>query len=449
MNRKLPVFYSFLYLVCGCVSGRAVQDGPGVSCQWMIDEDKVETLDSAWIYGHTLPSTDGKGGSVKVLDKNGHQDSRMSCFLSGNRPAVSGMRDGDCLLFSIPADNMAGATYVEFDATFGGDACSPERFRVEYLDGGEWKWSGVSFRTSGDISTGPGEADSYQYTTCLATMLFEHPFENDTLKIRCTAESDKTDDGSILHGEGVTILADFGFVAAEVKALGHQEPDDTLRVLMLGNSFTYFYGSPFMLKEIAWHEGLFLDIRANLKGGQTLGDHLSLSLSEDAIKDGRYDYAIIQDQSQNAARYSKDPEKYQDVSDNFNKMVSEIMEYSPGCRIILDRTWAYEGVNCGGFGDLVAFDMMLAEGSHRLAEEKQGTLVAPVGEAFAECRNRYPDIELYFEDRKHPSAEGAYLKACVEYIVLTGADFGNNPADCGIQEDIASRLRDVAEKVAE
>lgn len=445
MCRRLPVFSILLYLVCGCGTGNSAQYRTGESYQWMIDSDMVESMDSSWTNGHTLFSTDGKGGSVEVLDKNGCQDSRLRCFLSGNRPAVYGMRDGDYLQFSIPAVDMTGGIYVEFDATLGGDAYSPEIFRVEYLDGGEWKWSGVSCKISGDISTGSGDADSYQYTTCLATMFFESPFENDTLKIRCIADGAQTD--KVQPESGVTLLADFGFVAAEVKKMGHQEPDDTLRVLILGNSFTYFYGSPFMLKEIAWHEGLFLDIRANLKGGQTLGDHLSLSLSESAIKEGGYDYAIIQDQSQNAARYSKDPEKYQDVSDNFNEMVSEIMEYSPGCRIILDRTWAYEGVNYGGFGDLVTFDMMLAEGSYRLAEEKQGTLVAPVGEAFAECRNTYPDIELYFEDRKHPSAEGAYLKACVEYLVLSGKDFRNDPVGCGIPDDVASRLRNVAEKV--
>ena len=58
-------------------------------------------------------------------------------------------------------------------------------------------------------------------------------------------------------------------------------------------------------------------------------------------------------------------------------------------------------------------------------------------------REGYPEIGLYFPDEKHPSAEGAYLKACVEYLLLFGKRFSPDAPDCGIPCAIA--LRSVAE----
>lgn len=41
----------------------------------------------------------------------------------------------------------------------------------------------------------------------------------------------------------------------------------------------------------------------------------------------------------------------------------------------------------------------------------------------------------------------AYLKACVNYLVLFGERFGADPADCGLNPDKAAYLRSVAEQI--
>ena len=96
-------------------------------------------------------------------------------------------------------------------------------------------------------------------------------------------------------------------LGAMVKDFGSNAPKDTLKVLCLGNSFTYFYGCPTMLKEIAWNEGHFIDVNASLKGGWNMGQHLSLQTTNDLILEGGYDYMILQDQSLVPAKVGHDP----------------------------------------------------------------------------------------------------------------------------------------------
>ena len=427
-------------ILTGCGGTTADCARQDMSWRWMLEGNPGRAGDSGWVTEHKLYPTDGEGGFLSVEGAGAGEE--MLCSFEGRRPAVSLLQAEDCFMFTVPAEGIRDGSFIELDATFGTDADAPSHYRFEYMDRTGWKSTGVSCSGSGDISTGAGAADTYQYTTVLGTFRVGSLPDDGLLKIRCVAS-----DEDALKGGGTIVFADFGFVAAEIKDLGTKVPDDTLRVLMLGNSFTYFYGSPFMLKEIAWKEGLALDIRTNLKGGQTFGDHLSLSLSEKAVKEGGYDFAILQDQSQNPARFCADSVKYRTVMDNFIRLAALIREYSPDCRIILDRTWAYDGAGHGGFGDYGSFDKMLADGTSMLAGAVDRVITAPVGEAFTECRERYPEICLYYDDAKHPSEAGAYLKACVEYAVLTGKDFGPAPADCWLPEETASRLRSIARDV--
>ena len=76
-----------------------------------------------------------------------------------------------------------------------------------------------------------------------------------------------------------------------------------------------------------------------------------------------------------------------------------------------------------------------------------GTWISPIGEAFRIVREGSSGINLYPTDNKHQSVYGAYLKACVNYLVLYGEAFGSSPADCGIEASKAAYLRSVAEQV--
>ena len=89
---------------------------------------------------------------------------------------------------------------------------------------------------------------------------------------------------------------------------------DELRVLLLGNSFTYFHDCDSMLIQIARSQGVNIHLGEYLKGGQTFGQHLNHPKSAEAIAAGNYHYAFIQDFSNNAALFARDKRK--DILEN-------------------------------------------------------------------------------------------------------------------------------------
>ena len=168
-------------------------------------------------------------------------------------------------------------------------------------------------------------------------------------------------------------------------------------------------------------------------------------LSTEAVAKGGYDYAFIQDQSQNPALYQSDPVTNASVSSWCSTLSDNIRRSSPSCTVILENTWSYSGSSYGGYVSYDNFDSLLADGTASMAKAA-GDWISPIGQAFALCRSRYPEINLYHSDNKHQGAAGAYLKACVNYLVLFGGRFDSNAADCGLDPATAAKLRSVAEE---
>ena len=76
----------------------------------------------------------------------------------------------------------------------------------------------------------------------------------------------------------------------------------------------------------------------------------------------------------------------------------------------------------------------------------QGKQVSPIGTAFKDIRNGSSGINLYHTDDYHQGPYGAYLKACVNYLVLYKTRFSAHPADCGLDPAKTAVLRAAAEK---
>ena len=73
--------------------------------------------------------------------------------------------------------------------------------------------------------------------------------------------------------------------------------------------------------------------------------------------------------------------------------------------------------------------------------------MSPIRDAFRLANIERPDILLFADDGYHQSIYGSYLKSCVNYLVLFGEPFGDNPSDCGIDPKKAAVLRNIAETV--
>ena len=218
---------------------------------------------------------------------------------------------------------------------------------------------------------------------------------------------------------------------------------DEIWVLCIGNSFTYHHGADILLKEVAESQGLKMQVGKYLKGGQTFGQHLNLPETQQAIAAGPYDFCFLQDQSVNPARLAKDGK--QEVFDDFVALKGRVVRKSPDCKIILEHTWSYAGKNAGGMETQEILEKYLKKGTKKMAR-KGHTWYSPIGEAFSIVYKDRPDIHLLDKDDKHQSLEGAYLKACVNYLVITGKRFSEPVADGGVEPATAAYLRTVAEK---
>ena len=316
---------------------------------------------------------------------------------------------------------------------------APGEFTVEILDGQQWV-SGGSFVT---VDSAVKHPSCYLHIFKLANAV------SDTLRVRCRVSSALATDGSPLvkdDPDNKFALKTKSYVGAYLNPLGVHAPVETKSVLLIGNSFTYYYGEPLMLQEIAFSQGLCLNIGLSLKGGQTFRQHCGLEMTSLKIAEGPYDYAFVQGQSQEPAQWAKEPGKRKDVKKALRELCKSIRNSSPDCHIYLENTWSYPGASNGGFDTEKEFYDLLEKGCDKLSRAA-GTDVSLVGQAFRLSRMLYPHITLLSSDDKHQNLAGSYLKACVGYLVLRGLPFGPSVPSCGLDPADAAALRSVAEQV--
>lgn len=268
-------------------------------------------------------------------------------------------------------------------------------------------------------------------------------------------------------------LAGILMLAGAFSLLASSPAKDTTKVGILGNSFTYVFKTYDMLEAIARSQGHELVIKKSYKGGATFGNHLQMEKSIAVVNEGGYDFFLMQDQSTLEAKYADNPVGFEHVMKDARQLSDNIRAKSPSAIIILENTWAYSRVMDRekgtsyygpyiGFGSFEAFDSKLSEGC-RLLQTVCPNIdkVSPIGKAFAEYRAMYPDFypsekidtlnSLYRkgDDSRsdhHQSPVGAYLKSCVNYLVIFGDFFDGEVDNCGIEPGKAALLRRIAEE---
>lgn len=425
--------------------------------QWIFNERNTPLYAGNWVNEpHVIRAMNGSAAYITV-ERSAENEGKPFEFtdMNGN-PFVRTLTKDDCILFCMPADGLAKGSSIEIEAALISNPSSPKYFIVEYMEDGVWKHVEedvrpvpenpalvYSFRCSGI-----GYGEPHEYTSVYQTVTLESRVKGPEFKVRFRAVGDFTCSGHPQTWDakdGGIGFVHHGFNGAYIQNYGTAVPADTTDVLCIGNSFTYFSNVPSMMKEIAWSQGHYFNIKANLKGGQTLGQHTGRILTEEAASYGDYDVAFLQDQSQTPARYAQDSVKHSHVADDYLKLSDMVKANSPGIRIVMEQTWAYPSQRFGGFGDFATFTDLLDEGAHKLAA-MNGAEVSPIGDAFEIVYNENKNIRLYDTDNKHQSHYGAYLKACVNYLIVTGEAFHGTVASCGLENEKAEYLQKIAEK---
>lgn len=386
-----------------------------------------------------------------------------SCHIAANEcgeayfdaPVCKDLKEGDCWILHVPVSERfapagkplrGGLTalgrkparglrpsagrrvvryFVEFDLMLGNMIDTTKRFAVEYLDGRKW-------RTHSEIKCVGGTNEPI---AIIETIPFRKKPAGGEAIIRLRALDSNPCQLKIMP---------YGYIGAYAAVRETATLQDTLKVAYLGNSFTYVNCGDFILKELAWYEGLFLDMHVSTYPGASFRSHLGLEGSLDVLSEGGYDWLILQDQSQQAAKYGRDAKA--DIL-NYTKSVSSVARYfSPDTQILYEQTWSYEKDEYGGFGSHEYFDECSALGAQKISEAV-GAVTSPIAVAWAIVRAERPDIVIYSTDDHHPADYGAYLKACVNYLQMTGRKFTSDRANFALDPAICAYLRSVAERV--
>lgn len=438
------------------------QTAPTFPALWQFSATSRQLYETEWVNNNRIPCTYSSPATISVVRAEANAGKAFTCMAedgSGTsaRPYVGNLLKDDYWLWTLPVDYVPAGTYVLFNVTLAGGQDSPKYYILEYFDQGEWKQATLLRTISEDTTKkysfavfGVQNGGKYQHSTFTHVLQFEDEFINSTMKIRLRVPADiSCSDGklSLDSADGTCSLAPMGFTGSYVNIMGNKAPKDTKRVLAIGNSFSHYHDPSWKLVEIAFAEGHKIEMFGHFKGSQTFANHLELWLTTVAINMGKFHYAFIQDQSAAHANYASDETANAATLTNSQALKDKILAKVSTCNVILENTWSFAGSNgnYGGFTSFENFDNLLLSGSLSIAKSI-GSPVSPIGQAFKLAREKHPEIELYDDDVKHQGPYGAYLKACVNYLVLYGEPFGSTPADCGLNPTTTAKLRAVAEE---
>ena len=175
-----------------------------------------------------------------------------------------------------------------------------------------------------------------------------------------------------------------------------------MRILMLGNSFTFANDMPGMLAELTGAE-----VVQHTRGGARLAEQLKPKTkngrrTQAALEDEFWDYVVLQEMSNGPILYRS----------AFLKSVEELCDRirEEGATPVLFATWPYQRGSHWLEELGMTYDMMadrLYEAYHEAADENNA-LVADVGQRFRELADTR---ELYAEDGKHPNLAGSRVAA--------------------------------------
>jgi hypothetical protein len=185
------------------------------------------------------------------------------------------------------------------------------------------------------------------------------------------------------------------------------KPPDPLRVLFIGNSYTYFHNAPEVFAALARaaQPGREVQTAMVVVGGETLLGLWERSPARQAIRESKWDYVVLQDQSRlgeglwAGTFVINAPRLFRWGAGLFDADIRRA-----GARTVLMQHWARRNQGQDQPALDHAFDTVARE---------VGALLAPAGRAWQRAAQAHPTIELYAADRSHPAPAGSYLLACV------------------------------------
>jgi hypothetical protein len=181
---------------------------------------------------------------------------------------------------------------------------------------------------------------------------------------------------------------------------------DTISVLFIGNSYTYYNNLAQMIGLISDSMDIKIICRKSTAGGASLSDHwngLRGLKTIEKLNERNYNIVVLQD-------YSLQAIEKPDTMLYYGNMFSNIIR-KKGSKIFLYNTWARKTDP----STQPNIDKMYKS----LAESNDATLV-PIGKYWQRIMELNSSVELFHTDGSHPSHVGSFLNALAFVKHITG-----------------------------
>ncbi len=193
------------------------------------------------------------------------------------------------------------------------------------------------------------------------------------------------------------------------RLIGESTPrSDPVKLLFIGNSYTQQNDLPAMISALAESAGNSPPIvyDKQLVGGYTLEQHWNDGVALDKIRQGGWEFVVLQEQSW---RPIADKPAMTNYARKFDQAIND-----QGGITLFYLTWTR--------AHLPQMQTNLNSAYLRLAEQLRAE-VAPAGMAWRLALDNDPGLVLHESDQSHPNPTGTYLAACAFF----GAIFTRSP----------------------
>jgi len=228
-----------------------------------------------------------------------------------------------------------------------------------------------------------------------------------------------------------------------------RQSDDSLRILWVGNSYTYFNDLPKMVQDLAASKHVKLATTRCLKGGERFAGHLKNEKLLHLLSEGGWDYVVLQEQSSLPAQSTK--EVLEEVYPYAHRLDSLIHKGSPEAHVIFYQTWGHKYGNTNNEKTNYPYDDFYLGMQHRIITTylemtyQNKAWCAPVGMAWLKIRQEHPEYVLYNADCSHPSPLGSYLAANVIFTTIYQKPYQTS-VTMGLDEAKAEVIQQTAQK---
>lgn len=224
-----------------------------------------------------------------------------------------------------------------------------------------------------------------------------------------------------------------------------------IKVLFLGNSFTYMYDIPALFENMADNAGISVLVEEYTQPGIAVGDwtgfngHTTDAAAQAKINSQDWDFVIVQD-NLGGWVYEYIPS----VIGNSNVDLYNQIKANNSCtEIVYFAGWGPVGGVPGATSSGIDNTINCIERIHDnivYFNDASGAneIVCPLGKSWIESMQQMPGVNLYYSDQVHPSLEGSYLAAATLFGSVFKVDVNTLTYNGGVSSSTASLFRSIA-----